>query len=244
LNYILLLPSDLQDAARFQVGLDRAIFVAAFADAQYSFMAIELETYLQRLDAFSLPGKETSAHALCSEAEARMELAHSIIDRLQSSADVPTQLCWKQLTLVQELYSTATKLEDEDAKERKANTYESKGDVELLRHRLASSLGSPLSDIIKRSAKTLIQNAQTFYKGAAQLARSEGDRDLEVKAKQRWMIAADIGAIMYGLEAKEAPFQGNTDNARADLIRALESVVDEGLVEMGIGEEIMRRISQ
>ena len=243
-TYISLLPSDVQDSTKFAVALDRAIFIAAFADAQYSFMVIEFETYLNRLDAFNIPGKEQSAHALCAEAEARTELASSAIDGFQGSPDLPAQACWKQLTTAQDLYNLATKLETDEAKERKANVYESKGNVELLRHRLASAHASPLSESIKRSAKTLIQNAQTYYKGAAQLARADGDSELEVKAKQRWLVATDIGAALYNVEPKESPFEGNSENARGDLIRALEDVVDEGLIEMSVGEEIMKRVRQ
>ena len=243
-SYISLLPEDLQQSARFAVGLDRAIFIVAFADAQYSFMAIELETYLQRLDAFEIKDKEESAHALSAEAEARTELCLSAMDRFQGSPESPVQMCWKQLSLAQELYTIATKLASEDAKDRKAQVYLSKGDVELLRHRLASTEGSPLSDNIRGSAKTLAVNAQTFYKGAAQLARSDGDHDLETKAKQRWLIAAEIGAILYSVETKEAPFQGNSDSARGDIMQALESVVDEGYVETSLAEAIMKRIRE
>lgn len=207
-------------------------------------MAIELETYLQRLESFELPAKEQSAHMLCAEAEARTELCLSALYRYQTGPDAPVQLCWKQLSLAQDLYNTAIKLDDEDAKDRKAQAYHSKGDVELLRYRLASSDASPLAENIKKSAKTVVQNAQTFYKGAAQLARGDGDPELENKAKQKWLIAADLAAVVYGVEAKEAPFQGNSDSVRGDLLLALESAVEEGLVEMRLGEEIMKRIRQ
>lgn len=243
-SYVSLLPSDLQDAARFTIALDRAIFIAAFADAQYSFMALELDTYLQQLSAFDIPGKEQSAHALSAEAEARTEFALSAIETFQGSPDFPAQLLWKQISTAQDLYTIATKLDTDEAKERKAHVYESKGNIELLRHRLASTPGTPLGESVQRSARTLVQNAQTYYKGAAQLARADEDSELEVKAKQRWLIATDIAAAMYGVEAKEAPFDGNSEHARGDLVQAIGEVVDEGLVEMSLGEEIMKRVRQ
>jgi hypothetical protein len=239
-SYISLLPEDEQEAARFSVGLDRAIFIAALADAQYSFVAIEMETYLEQLNAFNLTGKNQSAHALSAEAEARMEFCLSTIDRFQSSPDAPAQIMWKQLTTAQDLYSAALKLDDDDAVERKAKTYASKGDLELLRHRLASMPQSSLSDGVKRSAKTLAQNALKFYKGAAQLARSSGDQELEVKAKQRWGIAADVAAVMYGVPAFEVPPADDPTNARGDTMEALESVINEGLIDMALGEDIVR----
>lgn len=243
-SYVSLLPSDLQDQAKFRLALDRAIFTAAFADAQYSFMAIELETYLQQLSAFDIPAKEQSAHALSAEGEARTEFALSAVENFSGSNAFPAQPIWKELSKAQDLYTAATKLDTEDAKERKAHIYESKGNIELLRHRLASTPGTPLSENIQRSAKTLIQNAQTYYKGAAQLARADEDDELEVKAKQRWLIATDIAAAMYGVEAKQSPFDGNSDNARGDIIKAIGDVIDEGLIEMSLGEEIMRRVGE
>ena len=243
-GYIALLPADLHDSARLAVSLDRAIFIAAFADAQYSFMAIELETYIDRLDVFNIPGRNQSAHALSAEAEARTELASSVVHGFSSSPENAAPICWQQLTTAQDLFTSATKLDSDEAKERKAHMYELKGNVELLRHRLATAAGSTLSDSIKRSAKTLMQNAQTYYKGAAQLARADGDSELEVKAKQRWLIATDISATLYGVEPKEPPFEGNSENARGDIVRAIEDLVDEGLVDMSLGEEIMKRVRQ
>ena len=117
-------------------------------------------------------------------------------------------------------------------------------DFKLLRHRLASTSGTPLSESIQRSAKTLVQNAHTYYQGAAQLAREDEDGDLEVKAKKRWLIATDIAAAMYGVEAKDAPFDGNSENARGDLVQAIGDIIDEGLIEMNLGQEIMRRVRQ
>lgn len=236
-SYISLLPADLQTPATFSMALDRAIFVAAFADAQYSFQMLELETYLERLDTFEIPGKDESAHALCSEAEARSEFAQSAMDRFDGMDNMPAALCWKQVSLAQDLYTRATKLENDDAKERKADIYESKGSLELLRHRLVSIPNIALSDSIKRSAKALIQNAQTYYKAAAQLARADGDHELEEKAKQRWLVAAEIGSAIYGVQPNQVPaFEGNSSNARADLIKAVEECIDEGLISRSTGQ--------
>ena len=244
-SYISLLPSEAQELARFAVALDRAIFIAAFADAQYSFYMIELDTYLKRIEAFDIVGKHQSAHALCSEAEGRTEFALSAVERFEGFPELPADLCWRQLSLAQDLYSEATKLDTDDAKERKAEAYESKGDLELLRHRLITMPDISLPESIERSAQTLIQNARTYYKGAAQLARADGDGELEVKAKQRWIIATDIAAALHGVAPKQPlPFEGNAAAARSELIRALEECVDEGYVANALGEEIKKRMRQ
>lgn len=236
-TYFALLPTDSQTHATFSIAVDRAVFIAAFADAQYNFHMLELATYLERLNTFDIPGKDESAQALCSEAEARSELAHSAMDRLEGSSDGSADLCWKQLSVAQDLYTKASKLETDDAKERKADIYESKGSLELLRHRLVTIPNVALSESIKRSAQTLIQNAQTYYKGAAQLARNNADHELEEKAKQRWLIAAEIGAKLYGVEPSQNPaFDGNSSNAHAELLKAVEECIEEGLVSGAIGQ--------
>lgn len=245
-SYVSLLPEDLQEAARVTLLLDRAIFVAAFSDAQYTFAMIDLATYSDRLGAFDVPSKDQNAHALSAQAEARVELVQSILDRHQSSIELPADICWKQLNLAQEANTKATRLNTEDAKERKAGILESQGGAEFLRHRLVTMPGAQLSEGIKRSARTLIQNAQTYYRGAAQLAWAEGDAQLAVKAKQRWLIACDIGSAVYGVAPKQtaAPFEGNSRDAKGDVMQALKDCVDEGLIAVDLGERIAQRILQ
>lgn len=242
LNYISLLPTDAQDQARFALGLDRAIFIAALADEQYSSYVIELDDYLQRLDSFHIPGRENNAHALSAEGEARTELVLSTFDRFEGSDNIPADTCWKQLTVAQDLYTKATKLNAEDARERKGKIYESRGNAELLRHRLATQTDSTLSEKVKQSARTLIQNAQTYYKGSAQLANAVADVELAAKAQQRWLIASTIGAVLYGLDTKDPGFDPRS--ARGDLVGELEECAELGLIDMSLEEEVMRRLRQ
>lgn len=238
-GYIDLLPPDMQATARFAIGLDRAIFIAAFVDAQFNADMIELETYIARLDAFALPERDASAHALSAEASARKELVLSLLDR-DDTLTSQAATCWKQLTTAQDLLTTATKLGTDDAKERKPETYSCKGDVELLRHRVASTPTAELSDSVKRSAQTLLSNSQTYYRGAAQLAKAEGDDGLEVKAQQRWLIAGEIAGVMYDAEVTEPAF--DPQRARGDVVAALEECVREGYVGEELGQAVMARL--
>ena len=244
--YVSLLPNDLQESAHFTTILDRAIFIAAFADAQYSFYMIDLRGYMSHLEAFDVPGKNENVHALCSEAAARTELSQTVLDRFESSSDLPADIadiCWRQLNLAQELYTKATKLETKDAKDRKADIYLSKGSLELVRHHLITMPNVSFPDAIKRSARTLTQNASTYFKGAAQIARSEGDADLELKAKQRWLIATEVASVLYHAEPKEEPpFEGNSVGARENLLQALSECVNEALMSADLSEAIAKRI--
>lgn len=231
-DYIKLVPTEEQDRARFSISLDRAAFVAAFANAQFEFQIIELQTYLDRLDTFSISGKETDATALNTEAEARTELVLACLDRFGESSDLPAMLCWKQMSLSQDLYTQLTKLTTEDGQERKAETYKAKGDSELLRHRVANIPKADISDSVRNSAKTLIQNAQTYYKGAVSHAKASGDEDVEEEAQQRLELAKAIAALMYS---------GDQPAAEPDtLMEALQGCVDEGLVSEQLAQAMMQ----
>ena len=239
-SYIRLLPEDAQAAARFAVGLDRAIFIAAFVDAQFNWAMVELETSVARLDAFDLPGKEQSAHALSAEGEARTELILSVFDRGPEEVDEMAETCWKQLTIAQDLYAKATKLTTEDAKERKAGNYYSKGNVELLRWRLASCAINDLPDSIKDSSLTLLTNAKTYFKGAARLAGADGERKLELKAQQRWVIAEQLTHVHHEQEEEDPPFDINPPCEH--ISSAVRLCEDEGYISSDTREAVMSSI--
>lgn len=231
-DYVKLVPAEEQDRVRFSISLDRAAFVAAFANAQFEFQIIELQTYVERLDTFNIPGKEADATALNTEAEARTELVLACLDRFGETSDLPAMLCWKQMSLSQDLYTQSTKLTTEGAQERKPDTYKAKGDLELLRHRVANIPKADLSDGVRKSAKTLIQNAQTYYKGAISHAKVSGDEDVEDEAQERLELAKAIAALMYG---------GDHTAADPDTwMEGLQGCVDEGLVSEQLAQAMMQ----
>ncbi|CAK4030595.1 hypothetical protein DOTSEDRAFT_163364 [Lecanosticta acicola] len=229
-GYIPLLPAEDQTKEVFAIALDRATFIAAFANVQFEAQVIGFQTYLERLDTFDVPGKEEDVNALCSEAQARTELVMSALDRFDEPSELPSATCWKQLTLAQDLYSKATRLTSEEAQERKADIYQTKGDLELLRHRIANVQKADLSDAIRKSAPTLVQNAQTYYKGAVSHAKASEDEEVEEDAQQRWDLAKHIAAVMYGNGSPTEDVEG--------LSEALEGCVEEGLVSSSMAQAL------
>ncbi|KAK1090289.1 hypothetical protein LTR48_008578, partial [Friedmanniomyces endolithicus] len=102
--YIKMLSEDARESASFTVAFDRANFVAAFADAQFTAYLIESADYQTRLeDVFSIPNKDQHVAALTSEAEARTEFTLSVLTRYIGSPELPVETCWKQLKLAQDL---------------------------------------------------------------------------------------------------------------------------------------------
>ncbi|KAI7286853.1 hypothetical protein KC345_g889 [Hortaea werneckii] len=237
-TYIGLLPEDARDSARFTLALARANFVAAFADAQYNAFLIEANDYIERLQAFDIPAKDANATALGSEAEARTELATSVMARHEDSADLPHEVCWKQLSTSQELYAKATKLDNTP------QLYLSRADVEMLRHRIASLTTVKISDAIRKSAPTLVQNAQTFYKGAVRLAAGNSEHaELKSKAQQRLFIASQMRKLLYGAEIPDDVAQlVNLKKAQGSMHEVLMELIGEGMLESGQAEELAMRI--
>lgn len=229
--YIGLLPEDTKVSARFALALARANFIAAFADAQFTALMIEAETYLTRLDAFDIPDKEQDATALVSEADARTELVLSVMARLDGSPGLSAMMCWQQLKLAQDLYTKATALEST------AQTYLSRGDVELLRHNIAILPDAKLSDAIRRSAPTLVQNAGTYYRGASRLATDE-EADVALKAQQRSMVVTCLRRVLY--DAKSSADGPVT--SPAELMNPLQDCIDHGLLDAAVGDELAKHI--
>ncbi|KAK0322973.1 hypothetical protein LTR91_003909 [Friedmanniomyces endolithicus] len=225
--YIKMLSEGARESASFTVALDRANFVAAFADAQFSAYLVESSDYQTRLeDVFSIPNKDQHVTALTSEAEARTEFTLSVLTRYIRSPDFPVEVCWKQLKLAQDLYTKALKLESSP------QIYLSRGDVEMLRHRIATLSNVKVSESVRRSAPTLAQNAQTYYKGAFRLAADE-DGEVREKAGRRLAVSGRLRALLYGVELESA---GARDKV---LNRALEECVEEGLLDADLAEAAM-----
>lgn len=241
-TYISLLPADAQSDARFTLHLDRANFVAAYSNAQYTFHRIELTTYIERLQAYELPDKYQNVGAMSSEAEARVELVLSAFDQQGGGEQIPAIDCWKQLALSQDLLTRATKLNTDEAKSDRAKTYKSKGDIELLRFRLASLPSSALSESIKNSGGTLLKNARTYYKGALDFAKSLGDDDTGASAAKR---SEATQYLMHALQSSSSSGMSSTGGASEEqpmterLSEILLEVADEGLIDANVLDQIL-----
>ncbi|KAF2770290.1 hypothetical protein EJ03DRAFT_78477 [Teratosphaeria nubilosa] len=237
--YISQLPAEEQSAASFQLAIDRASFIAALADAQYNAFIIEAETYLARLATFDdIPSKDQHPEALQSEAGARSEFSRSIIlrcDELPDPSELPTEICWKQLSLAQACYGKAAKLDQSP------ETYSSRGDTEMLRHRIATLPNAKVSDAVKKSAPTLVQNAETYYRGAARLAGS--DEGLREKALERLLVAALVRGVLYGVQLDEE-VERQVGEGVEEMLKGLEGCVEEGLVDKQLANKVAQALSR
>ena len=254
-NYIALLPEDEQDAAKLEVGLARASFIAAYADAQYAARLIEFKTYIERLQAFDIPGKDADAHALITEAQARSEAVLSALDQGDTSSEFPASDCWKQLSITQDRLTKASKLTTDDAKECKAEVYQAKGDAELLRYRLACMPGSTLSESVRNSGLTLLSNAFTFYKGASNHAKALGEIEVGEKSKRRMALIHVMATVVSKSDGPSSAAAGGSSSSSSsssaapkipgpppkgvDLEEAFNECLEDGLMDFAGAGHIM-----
>nr|POE77455.1 upf0656 protein [Quercus suber] len=234
-QYLKLLSPDDHPSAQFTTALDRAIFIATFADAQFNAGMIEMETYISRLAVFEIAGKDEQVTALSSEGEARTELALSLLQRFEGSPDLPATTCWSQLKLAQDLYTRASKLESSSA------LHLSRGDVEMYRYRIATNAVVQVSESIRKAAPTLAQNAQTYYKGAAKLVASDDEDEMD-KALQRLWLATDVRRVAHGVEpAPDVVTALRAIEGELEVSEVLEEFVEDGLIDALLAEKLIHQ---
>lgn len=179
-----------------EVALERAEFHAALTVADLKLGTATANDGLSRLQqAFETLDITTNVAVMCTYADSLVELTTTAQNFSPTSA---ATTCWSTLSKAQDLYAAAVKINDAEAKARKARVYESRGDVELLRFNLATTPAAGLSTAIQKSAPTLIKNAQTYYRGAMNLFRAEGDVEAAVKVEVRGLIAAMLEGKLNG----------------------------------------------
>lgn len=227
--YVSQLEQSEQAEVKEEVDLERAEFVAALAIADCRAGSITIDDFLSRLQVFEGLDLNTNVGAMCIYADALVEfVSNLLLSRIVPKAHNPAQICWTQLSRAQDLYGKAVKINTEEAQERKAQIYEARGDVEMLRFRLATSSGESLSASTKASAPTLIKNAQTYYRGATGHYRVTGDEPAAVKAEIRGLVAAVVGGMASEM-AKEpllAPLLQKGTDAHA----VMADMMGEGLL--------------
>ncbi|KAI4716432.1 hypothetical protein E4T48_07360 [Aureobasidium sp. EXF-10727] len=179
-----------------EVALERAQFHAALTVADLKLGTATADDSLSRLQqAFAPLDTSTNVAVMCTYADSLVDLTTTAQNFSPSSA---ATACWATLSKAQDLYAAAVKINDAEAKARKPRVYESRGDVELLRFNLATTPAAGLSTAIAKSAPTLIKNAQTYYRGAMNLFRAEGDIEAAAKVEVRGLIAAVLEGKLNG----------------------------------------------
>lgn len=227
-----------------------ANYRAAVLEALYRINLLDTSTYAAQLtDAFkplilsaSSSGTDlepAAINAISAYADAVLGFAAAISDAGFQDAvhDTPenNKILWTALSTTQSylgrLTSPATTASLSPA--RLADIFIARGDVDLLRFRLAKT-PMPLQEWAK-SAKTLIANAGVYYRGARTYAERAGATDVQgianMKAEVAEILRKEANGSAAGMEPMPRVWQDDMD-------KVLRGMVEEGLLEKAWIERI------
>jgi hypothetical protein len=216
-----------------EVALARAIFVAALTEVLYRSGRADVETYQRELSGAFPPELDLSENpeGLCSKAEALTSFNSAIADNPPAGTveEVQKSLVsrWQALTAALEALTAASKLASAD---NVPKIHIARGDAEMARWQLGRSPWSyPVAD---ENAATLLKNAQTYYRGAAALARRDGDTEQEKEGSCKEALAAALAG----------------DKTKLDQLRSVDSekvmgiaqeMIEDGMVGLTDAESLL-----
>lgn len=231
------------DATRNEeIALKTANFVCALSDAGFRNGHIDLATYERELSAAfnQVPSLASSPQALCDQADAELGFNASIQALLPTLLDADSQhslaqlngLRWTHITRALDALTAASKFPNAQNLPR---IHLRRGDCELCRLRLSeASVAGPAYETARKSAKTLVRNAETYYRGAGALARHESaakeEREAAVKEAVVWVLMGQGGDRLAGLRRKDA------ESVR----EVVREMLDEGLLSELSGQTVWK----
>lgn len=217
------LPAYVEGSTRQQeAALARVKFICALSEVLYRSQRIDIETYGREVAGAYGPDIDLSSDpdGLCSKADALTSLNTAAADLLPThDADLSKSLAlrWQSLSTALDALTAATKIPNAD---HLSKIHIARGDVELHRWRL----GFPPWNyaMAHQNAATLIRNAQTYYRGAAALARRDGEPEQRDATCKEALAAAMAGEKSKLEQLKTA--------ALKELLGVAEDMVEDGFV--------------
>ena len=208
------------------VSLAGANFTCAYADLTFRTGLIDAVTYEREIakafgDSFEI---SSSARALCDRADAFFALCVSfdfILDQTfcnyQERANYK-ETRWKYLTDALEDLKSAAKLSDA---ENLPKIHLRRGDCELMRFSMGEA---PIAfERARNNSATLLQNAETYYRGGSRIAKAQGavDEEQESTVKE---------AVVARLQGDEKILQNLASIDSRKVAQVLEEMKEEGLI--------------
>lgn len=208
----------------YEASLAYAKFACALSEVIYRGGRIEVETYYREIARVFGSDLDLSEDpdGLCSKADALSSFNNAVADLPPAhdpeASNTSLGLRWQALTSAMEVLTAASKLPDA---ENLSKIHLARGDVEMNRWRLGfTPWNFPMA---QQNASILIRNAQTYYRGAAALARRDGVVEDERDGSCKEALAAAMDGQKGKLEQLKA-------TASKDLLAVAEDMVDDGLV--------------
>ncbi|KAJ5100236.1 Tetratricopeptide-like helical [Penicillium angulare] len=220
------LPAYVEGSDRqYEAALSRAKFICAIHDLLYRGGHTDVQTYRQQVgEAF---GQELDVSqdpaGLCSKAEALTSLNGALAD-IPPSSDPEAfknslSIRWQSLSVALDALTAASKLPSADDLPK---IHIGRGDTEMHRWRLGTEPWNHA--MAQQNGAMLLRNAQTYYRGAAALARRDGAAEEERDASYKEAIAAALDGQNTKLDQlKTAGIE--------PLVAVAQDMVEDGLVE-------------
>lgn len=220
------LPAYMEGSDRqYEAGLAKAKFICALHEVLYRGGHTDVQTYWQEVGQAFGPDLDVSAdpEGLCIKAEALTSLNAALVDVapyndaeiFQSSLNVR----WQSLSTALDALTAASKL---PSAENLPKIHLARGDTEMHRWRLGTEPWN--YDMAQQNGITLLRNAQTYYRGAAALARRDGASEEERESSCKEAIAAAIEGPKTKLDQLKASSLEQVLTVAADM-------VEDGMVE-------------
>ena len=223
------------DSHRYhEATLAQAKFMCALSDEAFRGGRLDLPTYEKELNAaFTCQHLDLSndAPGLCDKADAELTFNASVQAAAQQAQTTElgriSSICWRHITVALDSLTAASKLPDAQNLPR---IHLQQGDCELLRLHLGDV---PLNyELAIKSAPTLLKNAEIYFRGAANLAKSD------VAAKEEQTEAEVKQSIVAGLAGDTERLSCLVKNQR-DLVESIaKDMRDDGL----LGEKGLQKI--
>ena len=184
------------------VALSRVEVTMALAKAEFLSRRITLADYSSRFQVYETLDLTTNYPNICTCADALMESATFITQSpdLSANADEATStstISWTQLSRAQTLYGRALQVNYADAK--KADIWEHRGDVDMMRLRLLLRDDTHQTMAkLRHHAPQLVKNAETYYRQALGLFKADVFSSTQ-RAVQRLDTKVEVARLVQGL---------------------------------------------
>lgn len=207
-----------------EIELVKANFTCQLADAESRKGRLPFDFYEQKLvAAFSKVSEvEATVQGLCDRADAEIALnvaaqtvAEETNHRGPEAALKLNVLRWKHLTTALDSLTAAAEIEGEA---QPSQVHLRRGDCEMLRHRLADPPSN--YELARKSEKTLLANAEVYYRGAARLANA-------AKIRREASVKEAVAASISGQTEKLVTAKG-VDAGRVQ--KVIDDMEEEGLL--------------
>ena len=219
---------------QYEAALARAKFICALNDLLYRGGHTDVQTYQQEVGQVFGPELDVSADpdGLCGKAEALTSLNHALSDippsEDEEAFESAVALRWKSLSTALDALTAASKNPDAY---NLPKIHIGRGDAEMHRWRLGRAPWNHA--MAKQNGAMLLRNAQTYYRGAAALARRDGAAEEERDGVCKEAIAAAI-------EGQNTKLEQLKTTSLQQLVAVAQDMVEDGMVD---GMELSALIS-